>query len=193
MLTSLFPWASAIMWFVLGLIPLGVFLGVTGQTKAAVIFSTLDVPGSTLTLACGINGTGQIAGGYDHVGASGIRHGFLLSGGNYTLFNVPSSSLTNANGINISGQIVGSYIDAGNIRHGFLLSGGSYTTLDPPGGTNSVARGIDDSGQIVGQFNAGGTTHGFLATPVPEPASLTLVGIGMLSLIGYGCRRRKLA
>src|SRR5205085_7477310 len=109
MLTSLFPWVrseSPRDRFVLGLMALGLFLGVTGQAKAQV-FTTLDVPGSTLTLAHGINDSGQIVGGYDHAGPGGIRHGFLLSGGSYTLFDVPGSTLTNANGINNLGQIAG--------------------------------------------------------------------------------------
>ena len=72
MLTSLFPWASAMKWFVLVLMSLGLFVGIPGQAKAQVLFTTLDVPGSTQTLACGINDTGQIVGG-DRADASGPK------------------------------------------------------------------------------------------------------------------------
>jgi hypothetical protein len=53
--------------------------------------------------------------------------------------------------------------------------------------------GIDEVGyyssalsaaQIQSHYQAGITP-----TAVPEPASLTLLGIGALSVLGYGCRR----
>jgi probable HAF family extracellular repeat protein len=56
-----------------------------------------------------------------------------------------------------------------------LDTGGSFTTIDPPGARpfGSVANGINNNGQIVGYFgDASGNDEGFLATPVPEPASV---------------------
>ncbi len=98
--------------------------------------------------------------------ANNINHSFLLSNGSYTTLDVPGSLFTQAHGINASGQIVGWYYD-GNITHGFLLSEGSYTTLDVPGSSYTQGFGINDSGKIVGEYgDAGGTNHGFLATPV---------------------------
>src|SRR6266849_8026841 len=131
--------------FLYGLVALGLLLGVAGQAKAQYIFTTLDVPGSTLTRALDINASGQIVGRYD-TGAT--AHGYLLSGGSYTTIDVPGSTFTTAHGINDSGQIVGRYLDGGT-AHGYLLSGGSYATLDPPGSTFTQAVGINNSGQIV--------------------------------------------
>jgi len=76
-------------------------------------------------------------------------------------------------------------------NHGFLLSGGSFTQIDvpdaapsPPKGNGlTFANGINNAGQIVGNFQTlDDTPLGFRADPVPEPASLTLLGSGILIL-----------
>jgi uncharacterized membrane protein len=78
-------------------------------------YTTLDFPGSTATRAYGINDAGLIVGDYEDgviVGDDGEccpRHGFLLSGSNYTKVDFPGSSVTIATGINNAGEIVGSY------------------------------------------------------------------------------------
>jgi hypothetical protein len=63
--------------------------------------------GATDTSAYGINGAGQIVGGYT---GSGGLHGFLDSGGVFTTVDVPgANNFTLARGINGVGQIVGIY------------------------------------------------------------------------------------
>src|SRR5438270_184958 len=56
------------------------------------VYTTLDVPGSLLTVAEGINNRGQIAGLF--VDADGNQHGFVLSNGVYTTIDVPGSVST---------------------------------------------------------------------------------------------------
>ena len=84
-----------------------------------------------------------------------------------------------------AGQIVGRYA-VGTSLHGFLYDGGGYTTVDAPGSAGfNDAHGINLAGQIVGIYSdANGRFHGFLATPVPEPSTLLLAGIGTFSLVG---------
>jgi hypothetical protein len=147
-------------------------------------YTTLDVPGSSLTAAFGINDFGQSVGSFV---ANGVRHGFLynVEDGSYIAIDPPGSPSTIARGIDDSGQIVGEYGQVPD-TNGFLLSEGSYTTFDPPGGLDSTAKGMSaTTGLIVGDYvDAGGARHGYLATPIPERSTIMVFGIGTLSLIG---------
>jgi uncharacterized membrane protein len=150
---------------------------------------------SQLGSANGINSAGQIVG-------AGNGHGYLLSGGSLTMLDVPGGTggtATYPNGINNAGQIVG-YSQAGiaglggGPADGFLFSNGTYTTIDVPSATSTFAQGINDLGDIVGYYtDSSGSLHGFLAAlaPVPEPANLLLLGIGVFGLMGYGLRRSR--
>jgi uncharacterized membrane protein len=148
-----------------------------------------NVPGSSFTSGWGINNSGEIVGITDGIKGN---DGFLLSGNTYTRIDVPGATYTDVFGINNRGQIVGAY-GTGNITYGFVLTGNSLTTLYVPGSSVTVANGINDKGQIVGTYVDAQGDHGFLATPggstVPEPASLTLLGIGIATLAGYRWRR----
>jgi uncharacterized membrane protein len=118
-----------------------------------------------------------------------VRHGFLLSGGVFTTINGPDASGTEAYGINNSGQIVGNYTDS-EINYGFLLSGGDYTTIDVPGASYTTIFGINDAGQMVGVYVDGNGYHGFLATPVPLPPTVLLLGSALLGLAGWRRMRK---
>jgi probable HAF family extracellular repeat protein len=157
--------------------------------------------GGNTSRASDINNAGQVVGYADN--ASGIEHAFLYSGGQMqdlgTLDGYPQSQ-SYATGINSAGQVVGSasypeaFYDAYRGR-AFLYSGGVMTDLntliDPSSGwTLTAAYAINDSGQIVGiGFNTNDAAgfSGFLLTPTPEPATLSLILLGGLALL----RRKK--
>jgi len=152
-----------------------VMLAAPGSIAAGTFsFTDVNYPGASLTVASGINDSGQIVGYYSDT--SGVGHGFLLSAGTYTTIDCPSPYTTSslASGINSSGQIVGYCAAPGGISvsygatRSFLLSGGVLTFLpDAPGsyrGASTFAYSINDTGQIVGSYADGClcTAHGFL-------------------------------
>jgi probable HAF family extracellular repeat protein len=145
------------------------------------LFATIDVPGSSMTAALGINNRRQIVGEYRDI--FGRSHGFLWDNGVFTTIDVPGSMGTTARGINNHGQIVGNYLDVDGMRvdrcerdlrgcHGFLLDHGVFITIDEPASSGTTVSGINNHGQIVGH----GDHRGFLwengiFTPIKAPGA----------------------
>jgi uncharacterized membrane protein len=90
------------------------------RDSAGKTYTTLDPPGSTLTVAQGINNSGVIVGLY--IDKDGKQHGFVLSDGVYTTIDVPIPGAINTeiNSINATGQIGGQYQDGIGTMHGFV-------------------------------------------------------------------------
>ena len=109
----------------------------------------------------------------------------------FTTLDFPGASSTLAFGINNAGQVVGRFSDSSGGRHGFINTGGTFTTLDVPGASRTNAFGINDAGQVVGFFaDSSSVFHGFVASPVPLPAAVWVLGT---TLGGLGFVRRRLA
>jgi hypothetical protein len=102
--------------------------------------TSIDVPGSTCTMAFGINAKGQIVGGYcdDH----GVLHSFLLAEEHFSQIEIPGSTKDGALGINARGQVVGDYSDAENVSHGCVWDKGTITTINVPGAFGTSASDI---------------------------------------------------
>jgi hypothetical protein len=61
--------------------------------------------------------------------------------------------------------------------------GYTYEKLNYPGADPTEIYGFNDLGQIVGGYWENGMKYGFVMTPVPLPAALHLLRVGLGSLI----------
>jgi hypothetical protein len=169
--------------------------GSHGFVFANGVFTTVDVPMTSAgnTQVYGINDNGVISGTYyDNSGA----HGFVDDGGIYTTVNDPlAAQNTYGQGLNNADALAGYYEVAGVGNASFVEAGNSFTSiLDPlaKSGT-TTANGVDDTGTVAGSYDdANDVSHGFIASmdSVPEPASLTLLGVGSTGVIVIRKRRR---
>jgi uncharacterized membrane protein len=136
---------------------------------AALTLTTIDVPGSTGTVAMDVNALDEVVGQFSK---DGVTHGFLWQNGAFTTIDYPDASFTVAAGINSEGDIVGMYAlpSAPAERHGYVLRQGEFTTIDPEGSKFTNALGISPQGDVVGRYctaipcgrPGSGTYHGFL-------------------------------
>jgi probable HAF family extracellular repeat protein len=158
----------------------------------------LGTLGGASSRANGINDAGQIVGGsIKYVNEFPRTNAFIYAPGTgMTGLGTLGGSTSEAYGINNLGQVVGYSTLTNSHFHAFLYSGGAMEDLnsliDPASGwALSIATAINDVGQIVGTgLNGSGQSEAFLLSPVPEPATLSLLAFGGLLAIRRHCARR---
>jgi len=151
---------------------------------------------ATAVTATGINNAGLISGFYTD--AAGNFHGFLDNNGTFTSLDDPNGSMTMLLGLNNADQVVGSFVAPSGITEGLIynLATNTWQTISDPNAsanpafnvTGTTVNGINDLGQLVGFYSDGTHVNGFLATPVPEPATL---GLLLPAAVGLIARRRR--
>jgi len=165
--------SSAVVGYTAG--PLGFLRNPDGSVTA------ISAPGSSNTVAQGINNFGQIVGNINGETQAFVRE----TGGTFQTFVFPGAvGQTAAFAINDLGDIGGFY-DV-QLNHGFLeLANGTFLSVDDPlRGNVSQVLGLNDFEDLVGLYtDADGLTHGYLATSVPEPSGL---GVLATALFAFG-------
>ncbi len=160
----------------------------------------LGTLGGVHTYGLGINSAGHVVG--DSEVAEGVRRAFrwidadangLADPGAMVDLGTLGGSESYAYGMNSLGHVVGMSTDAGGEKHAFIYDGIGMTDLNDLLPANSgwlltVARGVNDTDEIVGWGYYNGERRGFAMTHTPEPATLLMLGSG---LVGLCLRRRR--
>jgi uncharacterized membrane protein len=124
-----------------------------------IVFTSIDFPGTKLTVAQGINAGGQVVGWYNNAAdAANIVHGFLMNGGSFTPVDFPGATATDARGIGPGGEIVGVFYTAAGTNatgtmNGYRVRDGEFTVANYPGHLNTIPQRINPRGEIVGCFH----------------------------------------
>lgn len=154
--------------------------------------------GSVFGEAFAVDDAGNAVGRYSDPVSNQTRAFFYDGVTSVDLDLLPGVSFDNARALDLSddGLVVGYVADFDNAPSfggaAVVWEGTTPTdlnTLIPSGsGWNLLsANAINASGQIVGFGTFGGETRAFLLTPIPEPGTLALLGLGGLTLL----RRRR--
>lgn len=150
-------------------------------------------PTSLLTIPQGINGSGTVVGSDILPGSPTVRPGFFydIGTGTRTDVQIAGATRTALRTIDDAGIVGGWFIDAGGSAHGFVGSVTAFEQIDFAGATATFVEGSNNAGILVGTYVDGrDTSHAFIATPVPEPASASLLAAALAALAWTRARRR---
>jgi hypothetical protein len=161
-----------------------VFINSVARATTSYVFEPFDYPDSLRTGAFDIDGD-NIVGFYTDT--SGVDHGFLYDGTDWTSIDAPGASATYVLGID-GGVIVGVAADEYGMPCGFLFDGSTWTQIVYPGLDFVAPFGIDEGG-IVGACIVSGddNPHGFfidISVPIPVPVPVDYPNASQTGALG---------
>jgi len=194
-------------WTIAGFLALALAVGSTGPARANLItnggFETGDFTGWTTdsfnTVECGSGGTGVSS----HTGACAAALGAVgtpnslkqtittVPGGTYVLsfWEESDGKTPNVFQANWDGNtVLGPVLD--DLAHGYPINSSTFTVVASTASTTVEFLGQNDNG-FLGLDDVSVEPQASSVAAVPEPASLTLFGLGLGSLVGYQWRRRQ--
>jgi len=157
--------------------------------------------GTLFSEALGVSDAGMIV-GRSNTGAAtrfgtSIFQAFLWQNGAMSGLDPLGYTFSVANDVNRAGWAVGHGTNVSGLPQGALLwQGGAAYDLNAQlvrggGWTLRSAEGVNERGQIVGYGTFNGQTRGFVLTPVPEPATVSLMAAGLVLAAAVGSRRAR--
>ncbi|MCO5298114.1 MAG: PEP-CTERM sorting domain-containing protein [Fimbriimonadaceae bacterium] len=164
-------------------------------TNTAFSVGALTAHGHNGAIAFGVGNGGHIVGSSMLNQGSGLPFIWTDAGGMVEIPLPTGTSQGSARAVNASGWAVGTassafaipflYDGSQTYALGDLLPAGSGWDLST--NTSSSAMGISDGGIIVGTGVHNGNTRAYAMVPVPEPATMAVLGLGAVALL----RRRR--
>jgi hypothetical protein len=174
----------------------GVFIGYNqfgSVTNGVATYGTFPTPaGFTTVRAFDINDSGVVVGRAETAVASIYQPFTYTNADGYEYLPLPVGYISGtANSINTTGDVVGSVYD-GTTRTAALWRNGSVSLFkDMTTGTlpsnSAIASEISDDGYVYIYGTLNSSFYATILSPVPEPAALSSIAIGLLLL---GRRRR---
>jgi hypothetical protein len=143
-----------------------------GAAPTIYTYKLIDVPGSGLTQAFGVNNAGDVVGTYGD-GEAAARgnapiHGFLYSHGAFCTVDVPGEPGTIPQAIADNGTIAGfsglydQTCCAHTALHGFVFDHSGFTTVDQAGYGVNFVTDLTDRGDVIGFSSDGnGRPHAY--------------------------------
>ena len=136
--------------------------------------SEINIPGYTDIGATDINESGLIVGVAQNSDEEAV--GFIITNGEIEFVDHPDGE-TELLAINDVGEVAGAFSDE-ETGGTFIYDGVTFDAFAYPGADATVIWGMNDHRVVVGQYFLGGQEFGFIAKPIPEPGSDTLILLG---------------